>query len=212
MIYKIKEYKDKLIEKAYKDGMRELNKFFGFGWTFCKPNICVLNNRKEFDLLIDNKTPGWLNGFADGKIVYVLDNNMMEKESDHKKLSNEVYYALIKHELCHLFYNSISNNYIGPAWLTEGLSLYLADQIKEKKPVIKFSNFLEFYENGGGGIYAESGMAVKLLVEKFGKKKLLKLISKSGEAKSKKEFAKLFKKIYSFDLNYKNFNNLLNKK
>ncbi len=213
MIYKIKEYKNKLIEKAYKEGMKEFNKFFGINWIHNTPNICVLENRKQINALYRNdKTEAWIIGFSKENIFYILDNKKMESESSHKKHSDEKYTELIKHELCHSFFSIVSKKYYNPKWLTEGVSIYLSGQLKDKKPVEKFSNFLDFYEHGGAGVYAESGMVIKLLLDNFGKQKLLKLISKSGEAKNKKDFAKLFKKIYGFDLNYKNFNSLLKKK
>jgi hypothetical protein len=198
MIYKIKEYKNKLIEKAFKDGMREFNKFFDFNWNLGIPNICVLNSRKEIDIVKNYKSEEWLIGWADG--------------SSHNKLSEEEYAAYIKHELCHIFYYKVSKGYHEPAWLKEGMAIYLSGQLKYKKPIKNFSNFLEFYKKGVAGVYAESGMAVKLLVENFDNKKLLNLIYNIRKIDNKKEFSKLFKKIYGFDLNYKNFNNLLHKK
>jgi len=212
MIYKIKEVKNKLIEKAYKDGMKEFNKFFGINWVHHLPDICVLKNRKEIDLIKGYKTESWVVGFVKGRTFYVLDYENVKKESDHKYHSEEKHSTLIKHELCHLFYSIVSKDCHKPIWLTEGVSIYLSGQLKEKRQVEKFSNFLKFYEKGGGGVYFESGTAVKLLMENFGKKKLLKLISKSKESNNKSEFSRLFKKIYNFNLNYKNFNNLLNKK
>jgi hypothetical protein len=136
----------------------------------------------------------------------------MEKESVHKKHSIEKYLRLIKHELCHLFFNIVSKDFSNPIWLNEGLATYLSGDVENRKRVDIFSHFLEFYNKGGSGVYSESGMAVKLLVENFGKKKILKLISRSKNADNKNKFVKLFKKIYGFDLNYKNFSNLLHKK
>jgi len=46
----------------------------------------------------------------------------------------------------------------------------------------KFVTFLSF--NKGGGVYKESGFVVGLLVEKFGKKKLLNLIKQSKNSKN----------------------------
>lgn len=212
MIYKIKEYKNKLVEKAYKDGLKECNTFFGFNWTQNLPNICIFEKRKDFNLLYGKKTESWLVGTAQKDTFYVLDNKYMEKESCHKKYSDQEYSSLIKHELCHIFYTIFSKSDKNPTWLDEGVSIYVSGQLKEKKPVENFSNFIEFYDEGRSEVYAESGMAVKLLVEKLGKKRLLILISRSKEADNKTKFAKLFKQIYNFDLNYKNFNNLLNKK
>lgn len=215
MIYKITEYKNKLIEKAYKEGMKEFYSFFGINLTANKePDICILKNRKEINLLRRYKSERWENAFIiydKGNIIYILDNKYMEKESSHKKLSNDEYSALIKHELCHLFYFVISGNYYKPLWLGDGLAVYLSGQLKFYKSVKFFSSFIESYDKYNSATYNEGGFAIKLLVEKFGKKKLLKLVSRSKEANNKQKFAKLFKEIYNFDLNYENFNNLLNK-
>jgi len=212
MIYQIKLANNKQIEGAYKDGMKKFNAFFGFDWSFNKPNVCILKSRKEMDLLKGMKTERWLIAYAEGKTIFVLDNEKMQKESSHKKHTKEEYSSLIQHELCHLFYNVVSNDCINPIWLTEGVSIYLSGQVEQKKPVKKFSSFLEYYKNGGGKVYDESGTAVKLLVENFGKNKILKLISESRKVEDKKDFEKLFKKIYGFDLSYKKFNDLLDKK
>ncbi len=50
MIYAIKDHKDKLIEKAYQEGMKEFNAFFRVGWKYNLPSVCVLKNRKEIGL------------------------------------------------------------------------------------------------------------------------------------------------------------------
>ncbi len=210
MIYKIKEYKNKLIEKAYRDGMKESNAFFGTNWVYGLPNVLILNNRKEIDNFMGQKSMGRSVGFSGHRIVYILDNNNMEKESIHKKLSDADYYTLIKHEICHLFYYKYSHNCIKPKWLWEGVSIYLSKQTVYTKPK-SFLMFIDSDTKNVDSAFYEGGFAVKLLIENFGKKKILKLISRSSEVKNKNEFSKLFKKIYNFDLNYKNFNNLLKK-
>jgi len=187
VIYKIQQYNDKLVEKAYKDGMRDLGKFFGINWVRDTPNICILKNRKEIDLF-RYKSKNWFIGFVVENIIYVLDYYNITKESSHKKFSKEEYEMLIKHELCHLFYNIISKNKIQPIWLTEGVSIYLSGQLKYKKNVKKFSMFIESYTKNNNGTYPESGKAVELLVINFGKKKLLEMISKSNDTNNKKEF------------------------
>jgi hypothetical protein len=88
----------------------------------------------------------------------------------------------------------------------------LSGQLKYYKQILEFKNFLSSYETHSDGVYKESGLAIKLLVENFGKEKLLKMISGLREVNSEIEFNRLFKKIYGFTLNYKNFNILLNQK
>ncbi len=149
-------------------------------------------------------------GFANGNTIYVLDKKNIKKESSHKEYSDEEYMMLVKHELCHLFYGILSKRQSNkPRWLAEGVSIYLSGQVKHKKPVEKFSMFIDSHEKTNRGTYSEGGIAVKILVEKFGKKKLLELISQVKDADTEKAFTQLFKKIYGFDLNYKNFNRLL---
>ena len=69
---------------------------------------------------------------------------------------------------------------------------------------------MSFYDKGGAaGVYEESGFVVELLVNKFGKTKLLKLIKTLHTTNSEKQFKKLFKDIYGFNLNYREINKLL---
>ncbi len=214
MIYKINEVKNELVEKAYKEAMLDFNDFFGINWVDDTPNVVVLSNRKEIDAFYGCKTESFVVAFGKpGNLrnIYLLDNEKIEQESSHKKYSDEEYSRLVKHEICHLFYMSISKSNFRPVWLTEGVSIYLSGQLAENKPVKKFSDFIEFYACGGGGVYKEAGEAVKLLVENYGKDKLLNLIAQSKEIRSKEDFDKLFKEIYAFDLDYNNFNNLLMK-
>lgn len=213
MIYKIKEIKNKLVEEAYSEAMKEFNNFFSIGWEYNLPHICVLDNRKQIDnLCYGAKGKRWMVGFSDGsKIAYVLDNKKIVKESSHKEFTSYEYKALIKHEMCHLFYTILASNNNKPIWLCEGVSIYLSGQNKLREKIEEFSDFYESYEKDLGNVYQESGFAVELLVKKFSKKKLLKLIKESSKTKSKKDFSVLFKTIYNFDLNAENFNDLLNK-
>jgi len=208
MIYKLKERKDRFIEKVYKDSMRDLNRFYGFNWTYGRPNVIIPESRKQIDQLKDTKTERWVVGWSSGQFIYVLDRKNYDKESSNK-YSVTSYTATIKHELSHAFYNIKSNGKNTPRWLCEGVAIYTSGQNKLKRPIDKFTNFLCFYENGGKDIYRESGFAVEILVKKYGKKKLLKLISSLNTVNNNKNFCKLFKKIYNFLPSYDNFNSLL---
>lgn len=205
MIYKITSIKDKFVDKIRKNSMKELNKFYGIGWTNNIPNIIVIKNRKDIDLLRNIKTERWVIAWADGRTVFILDRNNFEKESSHK-YKVDSYSATIKHELSHCFYSILSERKHNPIWFTEGVAIYTSGQLKFKKKPTKFSNFLSFYKHGGGGVYAESGFFVELLVKKYGKKKLLNLIEESGYSRSEKDFKKIFKRKYGFDLSYKEIN------
>ena len=208
MIYKIKQFEDKLINKAYNKAMQDLNKFYELNWRHNKPRIIIIDDRKTVDSWRGEKTEDWVKAWTWCKnIIFMLNRKNLEKESSHK-YNKEQYLATVNHELSHLFFSIVNKNGYCPAWFKEGLSIYTSGQNKWKKRPEKFSTFISFEKSGSSGVYRESGFVVDLLIKKFGKKKLLNLIKQSKDSKNSKDFKKLFSKIYKFDLNYKNINNI----
>jgi len=208
MIFRVKSSSDEKIDEVYKEAIREMEKFFGIKWTHRRPNIFIVPDRRTIDPLLGYKTPKWLVAWAEGKDVFILDRKSYGKESVHK-YSWKKYVAAIKHELAHSFLNSLFNTQNMPGWLLEGLAMYLSEKERCSKMPKKFSSFLEFYTKNGPGIYKESGHAVYLLIKRFGRGKILKLLKCASYIKTKKEFYFQFERIYGFKLNYTNFNKLL---
>lgn len=205
MVYKIEKIEDSKLEKVYERSMEELDSFFQIDWKHNRPNLILVPDRKTIDLLMGRKTEDWVVGWASrSKDVYVLDFKQFGKES-RRPYSEKEYVALIKHELAHCFSDIVSNFSHKPVWLLEGISGYLSGQnsFKEKPEVYK--TFIDFFDKGGGGVYAESGFAVAFLIETYGKDKLLSLLGQSKECESKQQFATLFQLIYGFELAYENF-------
>lgn len=62
---------------------------------------------------------------------------------------------------------------------------------------------------GGKEVYAEAGFFVQMLVDKFGKEKLLHLIKDAKNYKTPESFADFFAKEYGFKLAYKDVNYLI---
>jgi len=185
---------------------RVLEEFFGIKLDV-SPEIIFVKTREEIDGLKGKKTEPWVVGWADSGNIYVLDKDNFEKESNHK-YNEESYIALIKHELAHLFFSKLSKGRKRPYWLNEGVSIYVSGQLKFKKKIEKFEEFLDFGEKSGKGIYRESGFFIELLVDKFGKEKLLELIRRLSEINSEESFKKLFKEIYGFELDYGEINRM----
>jgi len=185
---------------------RVLEEFFGIKLDV-SPEIIFVKTREEIDGLKGKKTEPWVVGWADSGNVYILDKDNFERESDHK-YSEKSYNALIKHELVHLFFSKLSKNRKKPYWLNEGVAIYVSGQLEFKKMPEKFGEFLDFGENVGKGIYKESGFFIELLVNKFGKEKLLELIRRLPEINSEESFKKLFKEIYGFELSYGEVNRI----
>ena len=216
MQFKIAQHKDKLTDEAYNKAMIELNEFYEINWKYNKPHIIIIDDRKTIDAWRGFKTGEWNAAWADkNKWIFILNRKNLEKESNHA-YSKETYFARINHELSHSFFYILSQNGSCPSWFKEGLSIYTSGQNRWKQVPEKFKLFLsfnkQFCNEGGIGLYGESGFVVKLLIEKFGKKKLLNLIKQSKNSKNNTDFKKLFAKIYGFNLNYRNINNLYNKK
>ena len=199
----------------YNRSMKELDDFFKLNWKVNKPKIFLVKDRKSIDKLMGQKTQDWIVGWVNDGNVFVLDKDNYEKESCHK-YSDERYFSLIKHELAHVFtqaYSCIFDKSIEPDWLWEGVAIYLSDQNKTFKKPSELKGFLQHYskDNKSLEVYKESGFAIELLVNNFGKQKLLRLIKSLKGIDSKEDFANKFKEIYGFDLNYKNFNKFFKK-
>jgi len=205
MIFKISPIKDDFLEKIFKESMDSLNVFYEINWNHHVPKMVIVEDRKTIDLLKGESTEDWLIGWSEGKTIYVLNKDNIEKESDHK-YDLQTYSAFVKHELSHSFYNILSNGRQKPIWLNEGFAIYTSGQNRFKKNPTVFKSFLEFYEHGGKEIYVEAGFFVQGLVEKFGKRKLLDFVKSLNRLKTKEEFELSFKKEYGFDLTYDEIN------
>ncbi len=210
MPLKIETFEDEFIDKICNESVDDLNKFYELNWVHHLPVPIVVKDRKSIDILKGEKTEPWLVGWAHGNKIYILDRSNFEKESSHK-YSSDMYYSLLKHEISHAFYSIISNGNTKPVWLCEGVAIFTSGQIKEKQPVSSFKEFLDFYEGGGERVYSESGFAVHVLIEEYGKQKLLDLIKGLKSANSPEEFSGLFVTIYGMEPRYEKFNELLKK-
>lgn len=205
MIFDVRFREDEFIKKGYEKAMKELNDFFEINWQRNKPKIFLMADRKTIDEHRQAKTEKWNTGYVSNNDLFILAPENYNKESTHN-FSEKEYFSLIKHELAHLFELVLSKNKKMPDWIWEGLALYLAGQVNDNKKPPKLSNFLDYYDKSGKGVYAEAGFAVKFLIEKYGKEKILKLLKEIKNLNSKEDFYRAFKAIYGFDLDYKNFN------
>ncbi len=201
--YSLLGIEDDFIKEIYEDGIRSLSDFFGFT---VKPVLIFVKDRATINELKGEITKDWVVGWTKGNIIFMLDKDNYEKESSHK-FDPSYYGATIKHEMVHVFYRKLSRNFM-PLWLAEGIAIYLSGQINMKEQVGKFENFLDIERYDQGNIYRESGFVVKLLVEKFGKDKLIELIKFTSIMKSKAEFLEKFKEIYGHELSYEWVNSL----
>ncbi len=211
MIFKLKSEKNKFIEEVYEKSMKELDEFFRINWNKNIPALIIVPDRKTFNKILRQKTANWHVAESKQNIVFILSPKAYKEQSSHN-YSNKEYYSTIKHELCHQFQDVLSNYNYKPLWLSEGLATYLSTQLPPGMRQKKFSKFLAFYNNGGKEVYEESGFVVEILIGKFGKGKLLKLIKNLKPIHDEDKFKKLFKRIYGFELNYDEINRLYQNK
>jgi len=200
------ESRDKNVREYYNKAIKDLDLFYQVKWNGNKPSVFLLKSKKEFDILYGHKTEQWVVGstMSSQNKVYLLSPDKYETESNHK-YSDREYETLLRHELSHL-YTRIYLQEDKPRWLLEGIAIYSSGQLELKRKIKEFKYFLDFFDNGGSGIYDESGWAVLILDKEFGRKKLLKLLKSLNGLKDKREFKKIFKKIYNIELSYKWFN------
>lgn len=211
MLYTLQPLKDAHLERVFRRSFKELNEFFPVNWEKNTPKVFVIKTRKEYEAFVGYKTQPWMVGNSNGRLVTLLAYESLGKESSHCYSRTE-YDALLKHELCHSFmglYVGVSHDI--PLWINEGTCLYLADQLRSRNRTKKLKGFLGCYRQGQNPdyLYSESGFAVALLVEKFGKAKYLKLLKGLGKIKTRPAFNKYFQTVYHFAPTYKNFNALL---
>lgn len=216
-VFRLEKTEKSWIDKLAFRAEKELCNFFELCWWVNKPRVLMVQDRETMDAMSNQKSEDWVVGRGlEGSLVLVIDYEKLEKESSHKNYTKKKYIKLIKHEMAHLFIRKLINKnsaYI-PRWLDEGICLYVAKQYDDKKSPEKFELFLDSYDSIAPGLYGESGFVVKTLVEVYGRKKLLKLLSEMKKEcpRNRKEFDALFKRVYGFTMSYKRINNLLTMK
>jgi len=203
-VFKLTPLKQPRLQKYKEEAMKELNNFFEMDWKRNTPKILVLDDRETIDLFRGEESKDWVVGWSMGSsAACILNPENIEKESSHRK--DYDIEKLIKHEFTHAFFNSRFGRSKFP-WVSEGIAIYLAEQLDKYKMPREFTGFLEGKDSKK--IYKESGNAIKLLIDKFGKKKLFEFFSKQKEVQNPKTLEKVFKEVYGDDLNYKFFNKL----
>ncbi|OGC44747.1 hypothetical protein A3J98_01230 [candidate division WS6 bacterium RIFOXYC1_FULL_33_10] len=211
MIFDIKSVENKKIEKFYKEAIKQLNEFYMINWNRNMPRIFLIQSRKEFDILYGEKTKDWVVGTSLGDLgsVYLLKPEVYETESSHK-YSDKEYEYLLRHEISHLYSRIFYSKYV-PKWFMEGIAIYSSGQLELKGKIKKFERFIDFYHQGGSGLYDESGFAVMILDKEYGREKILELLKSLNDIDNEEKFNKVFKKIFGIELEYDWFNERISK-
>ncbi|KKS22564.1 MAG: hypothetical protein UU80_C0005G0009 [candidate division WWE3 bacterium GW2011_GWA1_41_8] len=200
-IFKITPFNNTLLQGYKEKAMAELNDFFGRKWVYNTPKVFVVDDRETINLLQEKETENWVVGFSTGVYICILNPDNISKESCHDGSTYKVE-KLIKHELCHIFFNKSFGGTNFP-WITEGMSIYVADQFYKYPIPEMFNGFLD-----GKKIYQESGASIKLLIDNFGKDKVFEFLRKQNGVKDIESLNSIFKEVFGSKMEYSFFNNL----
>ncbi len=202
-VFKVAPINEPLLQKYKDSAIKELNEFFNKKWIYNTPKIFVVDDRKTIDFLHEKETENWVVGWSWGRdAIFILNPENISGESCHDGSKYNIE-QLIKHELCHSFFQSTFGRSKFD-WINEGISIYVAGQLDKYKMPSKFVGFLD-----GKKIYEESGNAIKLLIDRFGKETLFEFLKKQNNIAELVELKTVFKDIYGAELDYKYFNKLL---
>lgn len=178
---------------AKEKAIKEFDDFFGK--TLQKKfKIYLIHYRKEMDIIKGKKTEEWLKGCTMdyGTKIFIFDPEHYEKETCQKQ---KYFKKLLKHEIAHVYVAEIKNKGFVPRWLNEGLAYYLAKQQISDKSIEEIVNCIDSHENFVVEHYGSSGKLVTMLIEKYGKEKIISLLKSS---KNPEDFFSAFQKIYGF--------------
>jgi hypothetical protein len=207
-IFKVTPVDNPTIEQYKATAMRELNDFFpNKTWAHNTPKVFIADDRKTIDSLCEEETKPWVVGLSwDRSAVFILNPENISKESNQDGTKYNIQ-KLIKHELCHSFF-ALNFGRSSFSWISEGVALYVADQLTDYRTPMAFKDFLE---DKPKNVYAEAGFAIKLLVDNFGKEKVFEFLKKQNGIESREDLGALFEKVFENKLGYDYFNKLLNK-
>ena len=193
----LQEYKDKAIT--------DLNVWFNKKWVYNTPKIFIVDDRKTIDLLREQETEDWVVGWSWGRTaIFILNPVNISKESCHDGTTYNIEH-LIKHELCHSFFQ-MTFGLSKFEWINEGVAVYVAGQLDKYSMPLEFNGFLD-----GKKVYQESGNAIKLLIDNFGKETLLEFLKKQSGIENIENLNVVFNSVFKAELEYSFFNTLKNK-
>lgn len=195
---------NKKMANFLKSTQKKLDDFYNT--SIEQPSVFFIDSRKEIDKIWGRKTEEWFSAWAKDRNIYILNPKVYPKESNHKDIKH--FWQSLKHEYCHLYYRKITGAGY-PKWLNEGLANYLASQVKKKPTKEEALKVFDYYKKIDWQIYNIGYFWVKLLIEKYDKKKLVILINSINSQTIEKEFAEKFYQIYKFHYSRTDFEKLL---
>jgi hypothetical protein len=184
---------------------KDMDRFFGF--SISDPLVFFLGKRADMDMIGNRKTEKWVSAMTRGGAIFIFNPKLFDKVTNHKK---EDFWKTIKHEFVHLYFGKATKGF-KPKWLNEGLASHLAGQKSWWSATIKAKamSVFDYYETGGNNVYPVGQFWTELLLKKFGKRKMVKLITALDKVATERQFAVVFRRVYGFNYSKSNFFKLL---
>lgn len=204
-VFKITPFENTALQKYKDKAIEELNEWFNKKWVYNTPKIFVVDDRETINMLKEHETEDWVVGWSwGGMAIYILNPDNISKESCHDEKTYNIEH-LIKHELCHSFFQMTFGK-SSFAWINEGVSVYVAGQLGKNSMPLEFNGFLDNKK-----VYQESGNAIKLIVDTYGKDKLFEFLKKQSGIEKEDELETIFKEVFGGNLDYLFFNTFKDK-
>jgi len=210
MIYKLQYSQSPSIESILKDASLKLKRFFGMTLKPGFPRLILVPDRRTIDRLRGNRTKAWVVGWVDdGQNIFMLKQSAFPRHSSHPS-SKSHFSSLLVHELVHVYTLELTKNSPAvPAWVLEGLAVYLSGQNTHLQRPKRFRYFLKKFEDYPAEIYSEAPFAIEALIKRYGRKRLLSLLRALASAKNGRDFIEAFHKSFGFRPTYRNIAPLL---
>jgi len=190
----------KLARQAY-----SFNRKF-FGTDLKKPfHIVICYSRKELDKQWGGKTKEWLTGLANEDTIATFPGPLIRKHNPKRWASLA---GTLKHEINHMFFHQLTSHYT-PSWLMEGLAcqfgLYRLDAQDKRKLKGKRPHLIESTADGSffkksQFLYPMGYLAVRYLMRKHGKARMLRLLARYSKKPTKSGFDTAFQKTFGYSV------------
>jgi len=184
--FKLTDINNTKFNKKLNDIRDKLENFFGIK---IMPPWIFLIEPSQLNILYQKKKEKTILGNSHNNVIFVMAK-LIDKDP-------EKFWKILTHEYTHVVMrNFCKTSSIYPLWLREGLPSFLSgqEQVFSNKNKNKYLKY--YYDHTDQYIYAFGYNMVKELIEKFGKKKLLKLLQNTKQMNTYQNFKEIFKNIY----------------
>jgi len=193
------------ISKIAKSAYSFNRRFFGTNIKK-KFKIVICYSRKELDKEWRGPTESWLVACADYGRIATFPDKLIRKYSPRKDVGN--LQSMLNHEISHQFYYQIAKG-CKPSWLIEGLATQIdgyrlnrkdKELLRNQRPPLLYSHTGKSYWKHAELLYPMGYAAVRYLMRKHGKTKMLRMLAIFSKKSTKSGFDTAFQKTFGYSV------------